>query len=119
MMKMKIEVINAKQEVKEMIDGCTKCGQCKPLCPIFKSLREEHSSPRGKVIMLDNDFFEKFAYECSLCKACEDQCPVELKLCDAFKKARQILVMQGKENNENKKMIANLEKTGNVFGIKD
>ena len=116
---MKIEVVNAKSEVKEFIDGCTMCGMCKPLCPVFKSLRTENNSPRGKVMMLDNDFFEEFVYDCSLCKACEDSCPVELKLCNAFKKTREILVLQGKEHPENKKMISNLQGTGNIFGIKE
>ncbi len=114
---MKIEVINSKEEVKEIINGCTRCGMCKPLCPIFREMRDEASSPRGRVMMLDEGFFEKFVYDCSLCNACEKQCPVELKLCDAFKKTRNILVMQGKEHPANKEMIANLEKSGNIYGI--
>ena len=116
---MTIESDNAKEEVKEIIEKCIRCGRCKSLCPVLRIIREEQYSPRGKVIMLDNDFFEKIVYSCTLCKACEEQCPLDLKLCDAFIKARQVLVGNKKELPENKEMIKNLMKQGNVFGIKE
>ncbi len=116
---MAIESENAKEEIREIIEGCIKCGLCKSLCPVLRILREEQFSPRGKVIMLDNGFIEKIVYDCTLCKACEKQCPVNLKLCTAFIKARQVLVDQKKEIPSNKEMIKNLNKTGNIFGIKE
>ena len=70
--------------------------------------------------MFDNEFFEKIVYSCTLCKSCEEQCPLDLKLCDAFIKARQILVGLKKELPENKEMIKNLlKKEGNEFGVKE
>ena len=66
--------------------------------------------------MLDNNFYEKIVYKCNLCRACEFS---DSKLCDAFQKARQVLVLQGKELPANKEMINNLKKTGNVYGIVD
>ena len=69
-------------------------------------------------IMLDQGFFEKIVYKCTLCKACEENCPIELKLCDAFTKARQVLVAQKQELKENKEMVKNFQATGNPFGIK-
>ena len=115
---MTIETDNAKEEIKEIIEKCIKCGRCKSLCPVLRIVREEPYSPRGKVIMLDNDFIEKLVYSCTLCKACEEQCPLDLKLCDAFIKARQVLVGNKKELPENKEMIKNLmKKEGNEFGV--
>ena len=60
--------------------------------------------------------YDKIVYECSLCKACEEKCPLNLKLCDAFRKARKVLVESGKETEENKEMIKNIKEFGNPFG---
>ncbi len=113
---MTIESDNAKEEIREIVEKCFRCGLCKELCPVLKVMREEQYSPRGKAIILDNNIFEKIVYECTLCKACEKSCPLNLKLCDAFIKARLVLVNQNKEISENKDMIKNLNKTGNIFG---
>jgi len=116
---MTIESENLKQEVKEIVERCFRCGRCKSLCPVLRIMREEQYSPRGKAIILDNGFIEKIVYSCTLCKACEKQCPLDLKLCTVFIKARQILVEQKKELPENRKMINNLMKSGNEFGMND
>ncbi len=116
---MGIESGNAREEIKDIIEKCIKCGLCRSLCPVLRIMREEQFSPRGKVMMLENETFEKIVYECTLCKACEKQCPVSLKLCDAFVKARAVLVNQKKEILANRDMIKNLEKTGNIFGMKE
>lgn len=116
---MAIEIENAKEEINEIIEKCIKCGLCKSLCPVFKVMRGEQNSPRGRVIMLENNFIEKIIYDCCLCKACEVQCPLNLKLCDAFIRARMILVNQGRDFSKNKDIINNLSKTGNIFGIKE
>ena len=114
---MTIESENAKEEIKEIVEKCFRCGRCKSLCPVLRVMREEQYSPRGQTIILDNDFYEKIVYSCTLCKACEELCPLDLKLCDAFIKARQVLVTGKKELSENKKMINNLMKAGNEFGV--
>jgi len=113
---MSVESENAKQQVEEIIEKCVKCGLCKGLCPVFKIIREESISPRGKTIMLDKKIYEKILYDCSLCKACEETCPLGLKLCEAFRKARIVLVEEGKTTDENKEMIENIRKEGNPFG---
>jgi len=43
---MKIELNNAKEEAIEALEKCTRCGLCKELCPVFRALREEQTSPR-------------------------------------------------------------------------
>ncbi|MBT4135307.1 (Fe-S)-binding protein [archaeon] len=113
---MSIESDNAKENVKDIVDKCIKCGMCNSLCPVLKIVREEQSSPRGKAILLDSNYFEKLIYECSLCKACESKCPLNLKLCEAFVNARKVLVLSKKECVEGKEMIKNLNKSGNIYG---
>lgn len=116
---MSIEISNAKQEIKEIVEKCIQCGLCKPLCPVFQSIREEPFSPRGKAILLDNNYIDKLVHDCTLCKACEHQCPIDIPLYQAIINARKILVYQKKELPENKEMINNLNKTGNIFGEKE
>ncbi|MBM3234453.1 (Fe-S)-binding protein [Candidatus Pacearchaeota archaeon] len=111
-----MQIENPSEEVEEIVSKCIKCGMCKSLCPVFKIMREETLSPRGKAIILDKKVYDKIIYECSLCKACEEKCPLNLKLCDALKKARKVLVESGKETRENKEMIKNVIKEGNPFG---
>ena len=111
-----VEADNAKEEIEEIVSQCIRCGMCKSLCPVFGVIREETVSPRGKAMILDKKVYDKIVYECSLCKACEEKCPLKLKLCDAFRKARKVLVESGKETEENKEMIKNVKEFGNPFG---
>lgn len=115
---MTIESENAKEEIKEITEKCIKCGLCKSLCPVFKIMKEEQFSPRGKSIILENENFEKLVYDCTLCKACEEKCPLNLKLCSAFIKARKVLTEQKKESPEVKKILNNFNKTGNIYQTK-
>ena len=55
-------------------------------------------------------------FECTLCKGCEQRCPLEIKVCDAVRKAREAMVLKGKGLKSNKKMIENIRKYGNPFG---
>ena len=114
---MTIESDNAKEEIREIVEQCFKCGLCKELCPVLRVMREEQYSPRGKAIILENSYFEKIVYDCTLCKACEKKCPLNLKLCTAFIRAREVLVDSKKEIPSNREMIKNLEKSGNIYGI--
>lgn len=94
---MGVEEFNAKEEIKEIVEKCISCGMCNSICPVLRIVREEQVSPRGRTLILNNKFIEKSVYDCTLCKACEKRCPLGLKLCDAFIKARQVLVFSGKE----------------------
>jgi glycolate oxidase iron-sulfur subunit len=116
---MSIETDNAKEEIREIVSECFKCGLCRELCPVLRVMRSEEYSPRGKAIILENQGFERIVYDCTLCKACEVKCPAKLKLCTAFVRAREILVNQKKELPENKELLKNLEKSGNIYGIEE
>ncbi|MGV8152057.1 MAG: 4Fe-4S dicluster domain-containing protein [Candidatus Nanoarchaeia archaeon] len=116
---MGIEAENSKQEIKEIVEKCIKCAVCKSLCPVFRIMRGEEYSPRGKAILLDNKEYEKVIYMCTLCRQCEKKCPLNLKLCTAFIKARQVMIDQKKEYQAAKDIIKNLNKTGNIYGIKE
>ena len=111
-----IEFKNALEEIREIVSPCVKCGMCKANCGVFKVLREESVSPRGKAIILSDKIMDKIVFECNLCKACEEKCPLNLKITDAVRRAREAMVLSGKELKENKEMAENARKTGNPFG---
>ncbi len=112
----KIMADNLIEEVTEILEPCVRCGMCKSLCPVFKTLRQEEYSPRGKAILLNKKILDKIIFECNLCKACETKCPLDIKVCDAIKKAREAMVLKGRGLKQNEDMIKNIKKTGNPFG---
>ena len=112
---MTIEEKNAKEEMIEILEKCTKCGLCKELCPVFKVLREEQSSPRGHAILLSNKIIDKIVFDCTLCRACEEKCPLNLRICTAIKKARQVLNIKDRENQEIKKLAQKIIDKKNPF----
>ena len=115
---MTIEGNNAKQDVKEIVEKCINCGLCKARDSIFKVMREEQYSPRGKAIMLKNNQYDDLIFDDNLSKQCEVSCPLKIKMHEAIIQARKVLVEEKKEPEEVKKAIRNLRSTGNIFGEK-
>ena len=113
-----IQANNLIEEVSEILEPCIKCGMCKANCSVFKAIREETVSPRGHAILLSSKKLKDSIYDCNLCKACEKNCPLDLKICDAIKKAREALALKKKNTKQNAEMIKNIKKTGNPFGNK-
>jgi glycolate oxidase iron-sulfur subunit len=111
-----IETENVIEEINEIIEKCINCGMCKGRCPVFKALREEVSSPRGRVNILKEKVFDNIFFNCSLCKSCEVNCPLGLKLPDAFRNARKVIAELGKDPKGNREMLDNTKKFGNPFG---
>jgi Fe-S oxidoreductase len=98
------------------LEKCFNCGLCKANCPVFKSLLKETVSPRGKSILLKKDVLDEIFYLCSLCKACERECPAGVKLSEVIREARETLVENNMETHPNQKMIDNVRGFGNPFG---
>jgi Fe-S oxidoreductase len=103
---------NLKEEIEEEISKALKEGIDNEGCAVFRTMRKESYSPRGRAIILNNGFYGKYLYKCSMCKACGDS------VCNSFQKARQVLVLKGEEIEENKKMLENLKNYGNIYGEK-
>ncbi|MEA3431025.1 MAG: (Fe-S)-binding protein [Nanoarchaeota archaeon] len=96
---------------------CTNCGLCRKNCPIFRVTLNEKDSPRGKSLLIKNDFFSEFILRCTNCESCLVHCP--LKLDFEFKKLRNKLIQKNKITTQDKKMIENIRKYGNPFGKKE
>jgi len=93
---------------------CTECGLCKNTCPVYKAMLRETESPRGKAMLIKEGIKNEVFYACTLCKACETNCPLNLDL--GLKEYRAELVKNGIETEAGKKMIENVKAHGNPFG---
>jgi len=100
----------------KQLEKCFNCGLCKANCPVYKVILKETVSPRGKSILLKKDVLDKIFYLCTLCKACERECPAQVRLSEVIREAREMLVENNMETEANKKMIDNIRKFGNPFG---
>lgn len=112
----RLEAANLMEEASEIFDSCIQCGMCKSLCPVFKILKEENVSPRGKGILISDKVMDKIIFQCSLCKGCEQKCPLNVRVCDAVRNVREAMVLKGQGLKENEEMIENIRKHGNPFG---
>jgi Fe-S oxidoreductase len=115
---MTIESDNAREEIREIVEKCINCGMCKPRDSLFKVMREEQYSPRGKAIMLKNNQYDPVLFDDNLSKQCEVSCPLKIKMHEAIIKARKVLVEEKKDPETVKEAMKNLRKTGNIFGDK-
>lgn len=116
--KHRIEAGNLMEEASEIFDSCISCGMCKSNCGAFRVMREEQYSGRGKGDLISKKVMEKIVFECNLCRACEEVCPLNVKVCDAVLKVRTAMVLMGKGLKENEKMVARVRKTGLPFDKK-
>ena len=90
-----ILINNTEEEMQDLVSGCVNCGLCKGLCPLFKVLKEECLSPRGFVNLMKKKIVTEDFFKCTLCGSCEVRCPKKIKICEAVRKAREILFLRG------------------------
>ena len=92
-----------KQETKDMVDRCNKCGLCIPSCPVYQQVLTEAASPRGRVQLVKNYLegnlsLSKRAKEiiltCLLCESCVVNCPSGVRQDHLFTDFREELVKE-------------------------
>ncbi|VVB74899.1 4Fe-4S dicluster domain protein [Candidatus Tiddalikarchaeum anstoanum] len=99
---------------KKPLSGCINCGMCNADCPTLKATNNELFGPRGRANMVNNNSSDESFYICTLCRACEAKCPLNLEL--DFRKERGKL----QRTKANEEMIKNIRKYGNPIGeLKD
>lgn len=55
-------------------------------------------------------------YSCALCKACEVNCPSEVRVPDVMREVREVLVKEGKGPlDEQKEIVSAIKASGNIF----
>ena len=95
-------------------EECVKCGLCNQ-CPVFLATRNEGFSSRARASLeiKDRDVF----YTCTLCRLCEEICPVGVKVTDRIIRFRNILVKIGAVPEKSMEMVEKVRKHGNPFGV--
>ena len=99
---------------KVKLEKCSLCNFCRAGCPIFNGSEKESDSPRSKAIEIKFGSEDEIFYKCTLCGNCKDNCPNKVDM--EMANVRERLISEGKETENNKKMIANVRKFGNPFG---
>ena len=110
-----IEVSNAFEELREIVEKCNHCGICKALDPIFRATREESLSPRGRAALFSKEIVDSSAFDYAMCGACAEKCPFNIDMDEAVRKARKILNLEEKENPENQRMLKRVIEKKNPF----
>ena len=127
-------------------DACTMCGRCTAVCPAHatgKPLDPREivlkigtvmalSAPHGKVsppVSIDpeitvssSNVFERISAEeiraCTTCKACDENCPVNIEILDKILDMRRYLsLMESNFPSELGGAYKSMENTGNPWGI--
>jgi len=112
---MNLEEKNCKEEILEIVEKCNSCGLCKENCPVFKVLKQESFGSRGQIVLMQNKIFEDIIFTSPLSKAPQLRCPQNIDIVRAIKKARQLLVVKDKENENMKKFIKKITNKENPF----
>jgi iron-sulfur cluster protein len=103
---------------------CINCGACLYFCPVYRQIFDNYGFHYLAGIGITktsfmNDLktaFEKGLYYCTTCKACKQNCPLEIDIPELVKKVREKAVKNKIETEANRKMIENIKKVGNPFG---
>jgi L-lactate dehydrogenase complex protein LldG len=103
---------------------CINCGSCLYFCPVYGQILDNYGltyfAARGIGMLAFQEnlerAFERGLYYCTTCKACKENCPLDLDLPELVRKLRNKAIQKGLETLSNKKMIENIIAFGNPFG---
>jgi iron-sulfur cluster protein len=103
---------------------CINCGSCLYFCPVYRQILDNYGliyfAARGIGMLAFQEnlekAFERGLYYCTTCKACKENCPLDLDLPELVRKLRNRAIQKGLETPSNKKMIENVIAFGNPFG---
>lgn len=81
----------------ELAHQCVKCSACRSVCPTYSVVKEERSSPRGRLALAEavidgilplTDDIARQWNECAMCRRCEWICPNEVEYKEIMFRAR-------------------------------
>jgi len=86
---------------KKILQNCGKCGLCLNVCPVYKILKEEQTSPRAKLQLIkgyDNNtiapspLLKEIVSKCLMCGSCAANCPSGIDHYSKFMEMRKKMV---------------------------
>jgi heterodisulfide reductase subunit D len=128
-------VLKDHPELKEQLYRCSKCGYCRDtvsdelgfyhVCPVYKNLRMEHYSGRGRTtialglsegkIRFHKPLSEAL-YTCLSCGACKEICPEKIDVCGITRNLREEAFQRKLQPQKIQRLQTALKKTHNLFG---
>jgi Fe-S oxidoreductase len=110
---------------------CTECGRCSDNCPATRTgkvLSPKHFTlalrdhlnhpPKEPVPLVPNVILPEVLWACTTCRACEEQCPVNISYVDKIVRMRQNLVtIRGEFPAELGKPFEGMEVNGNPWNL--
>ena len=118
-------------DLLEIAQKCVYCGYCS-LCPTFKELKWETYHPIGILeqirmyfsegvkesvqVEVSKSLFEAI-FACTMCKACENICLVDLPLLKVWEQVRQEAFRKGRWNPLLLSLYNKVKSTHNIYGL--
>lgn len=114
-------------DILEIAQKCVYCGYCS-VCPTFKELNWESNHPRGILEQIKMYYNEKYTkdvskslfdaiFSCTMCKACENICIVDLPLLQVWEQIRQEAFRRGRWSSDLLTIYDKVKATHNIFGL--
>lgn len=113
------------KEWQNELNICIRCAYCFEGCPVFKVLGWEADTARGKTILAyglltdelkPSKYVTDKIFQCTFCRDCVERCSANISVPEILAAARADLVEAGFAFESHNHMIANVKKTGNIFG---
>jgi len=90
-------------KLEQLTLSCMKCGNCRAVCPTFRELGDEGSSPRARVRLVRglasgevelSARYGEIIGTCINCRACADECPSGMAPNEVVLNARRHLILE-------------------------
>jgi Fe-S oxidoreductase len=117
-------------ESKQVLDAftCVECGRCQVNCPAQGTgkvlnpktliLQGQEALLGGRLELKLGDLYDAGAiWQCTVCGACENQCPVGIEHLPLIIGARRGMVSNGEAPDFLVPVYSNLERRGNIWGL--
>ncbi|MGQ9543365.1 MAG: (Fe-S)-binding protein [Candidatus Bathyarchaeia archaeon] len=112
-------------KLEDALFSCNRCGLCHACSPLMQVQHLESSTARGKIwlarcyvqgnVEATQTLIDRL-YECLLCGHCSKVCPAGIKVEEVMQSTRRILASAGKAPSTIRRIISNIDLTGNIYG---
>ena len=116
------------EKSKSIIEACRFCWMCRHICPIGNATGKECNTARARALSLslvrrgaaklEGDIVDN-VYECALCGGCTADCATGYDPVIFTKETRLAAALEGNMPAYVEKLLANIEESGNIYGVKE
>ncbi len=108
---------------------CAQCGACRDVCPSFRQLGWESSSPRGRMSVLKtlatgkpgmagaSDEHVRTLCQCTMCGACREACAARIDTWEVWMEARAALAANGKALSQFTRLAEGIRDNKNIASL--